>query len=141
MINSTVANYCDFLIIVMDVVCELGWRGDALQKLIQLNTTIVGGGKSEVNPGMHHIRYVVRIQVRNGSSLRSTRSRFDTFENVCPCGGGLYWRSIGQKYLSASTNSSTLGNRWTSNLHQISSFGGGQLVILVLDVIRKSTSN
>lgn len=89
MIDATVANYCHFLVIVMlDVVCELGWRGDTLQKLIQLNTTIVGGGESEVNPGMHHIAYVVRIQVRNGSSLRSTRCRFDTFENVCPCGGG-----------------------------------------------------
>ena len=87
MIYSTIANYCDFVIIVMGVVCKLGWRGDALQKFIQFNTTIVGGRKSEVNPGMHHIRYVVRIQVRNGSSLRSTRSRFDTFENECPCGG------------------------------------------------------
>ena len=52
-----------------------------MQKCIQLNTAIVGGRTSQMNPGLHHIWYMMRIQVRKGSSLRSTRSRFDAFEN------------------------------------------------------------
>ena len=80
-IFSTVANYCHFLIIVVGVVLELGGRGDAMQKCIQFNAAIMGGHNSPMNPGPHHIWYMMRIQVRNGSSLSSTRSRLDAFEN------------------------------------------------------------